>query len=164
MPPDFTPSGTKPNDVIADTSSMTDLAHIMVEVDKDRGILHLTADDIVRILDEDGLNELCHKVSGVLQELPDDRKYYLMVNISKLVIVPELAKAYSERVDFLCQNFLCANGLVRYGHQITRVTARLGHEKYLHNNAHIFGTRQEAEAYLQGLIEGQKVGALDATE
>lgn len=141
---------------------MNNLAGLLIETDRERGILHLTAERVIRIEDEAQLGELCHKVGGVLEELPRDRRYYLMVNISRIVIVPELAKAYSEKVEFLCEHFLCADGLVRYGHQITRLTARLGHEKYLHNDPHLFGTRQEAEDYLLELIKSNAARTVDS--
>ncbi len=90
------------------------------------------------------LGELCRRVGEVLQELPQHRRCYMMVNISRIVIAPELDKSYSEKVEYLCNTFLCDNGLVRYGHQITRRTAMPGHEKYLGNDPHSFSTRQEA--------------------
>ena len=140
------------------------LADLAIEVNREKGILHLTADQVIRIENESQLAELCQRVGGAIQELPQNRRYYLMVNVSKIVIVPELAKAYSEKVDFLCQNFLCADGLVRYGHQITRLTARLGHEKYLRNDPHLFGTKQEAEHYLLELYRKQAEESLDPIE
>jgi len=137
---------------------------VTIETDRERGVLHLTVEGVVRVEDEAQLGELCRKVGSVFDELPRDRRYYLMVIISRIVIMPELARAYAEKVDFLCQNFLCANGLVRYGHQITRLTARLGHEKYLQNDPHLFGTRRETENYLRALIDNKASGLLDSAD
>ena len=143
---------------------MNSLHGVLIEIDRQKGLLHLTAEGIIRIEDEAHLDQLCGEVGDVLDELPRDRRYCLMVNISLIVIVPELAKAYSEKVDYLCENFLYADGLVRYGHQITRLTARLSHEKYLHNDPHLFGTRQEAEDYLQELMTHRAAGISESTD
>ncbi len=110
------------------------------------------------------LGELCREVGEVLQKLPQHQRYYMMVNISRIVIVPELAKSYSEKVEYMCNTVLCDNGLVRYGHQITRVTAMLGHEKYFGNDPHLFGTRQEAENYLKELIKNETAGVLNSVD
>lgn len=143
---------------------MVFLLNLLIEIDRDRGIVHLTADQIIRIEDGSQLEGFCRMVNDTFRELPQNRRYYLMVDISRIVIVPELARAYSEKVDFLCRNYLYAEGLVRYGHQITRLTARLGHEKYLRNDPHLFGTKQEAETYLSELSRKQAEKALNSAD
>lgn len=82
-----------------------------------------------------------------------DGRFYLIVDMSNLIIEPELTDIYAKHAGAICEKYIFPDGVARYGFEITRVTVRRGHEEYLNKDPNIFNSRQDAYVYINSLIE-----------
>ena len=129
----------------------------IVDYDPEKRILHITAEQKIIVSDEKTLNEMCNFVCSFLTENGKGERSYMIVDISKIVIDPDLAPEYSEHIKKLLDKLLYPEGLVRYGLEITRLTARLGHARNRDKEPLFFHTKDEAFAFVQGRIHQQSV-------
>lgn len=77
----------------------------------------------------------------------------MITDYSKIIIEPENIDEYAAEIKKIIDTYLYPEGLARYGFEITRVTARLGHATYLGGSPNLFNTREEADAYIRSLAE-----------
>lgn len=76
----------------------------------------------------------------------------MVTNLGKLSFEPSLSKLYAAKSRHLLDKYIYPNGIARYGFEISRITVRHGFRDFLHLEPNIFTTRQEAFAYIYGLI------------
>jgi hypothetical protein len=129
---------------------------VILDFDESKRILIVSAEEKITLETKEALNMMCKVVSSLLGKYTSDDLCYMAMDISKIAIEPSLVAYYSEKVEFLCKNYLHPGGLVRFGFEITRVTAQMGHDKYLHTDPHLFRNRHEALEYLDKLISQNK--------
>lgn len=120
----------------------------IIEFDAATNTLHLSATELMQVTTKEQLGALCNIVSEALREHTAGSRCFLLVDISKIAIEPELAEPYSEKIGTLCERYLLPDGLVRYGSEITRVTAQIGHEAFQLDTPNLFRTKIEALKYL----------------
>ena len=142
---------------------------IITEFDTQRRIFHLTAKSPLNIRTNAELNELflkhqppyelCGMVKSLLTEHTADERCHMVVDVSKIVIDPMLVSEYMQKVKFLCDHYIYPDGLARYGYQITRITAMIGHQRYMQKEAPLFRNKMEAVKYIEELIEARKLGS-----
>lgn len=133
---------------------MTD-SHLRIRIDRQRNIVHVTADKLVRVSSEKMLEEVCGEVATFLSEQLEGRRCYLVVNISRIQIDDDLHEVYARHVEGMMADCIIPGGLVRYGYGITRLTAIEGHRHMSEKDPHLFATEQEAFVYIDSLIAQQ---------
>jgi len=119
------------------------------------GILHVSTTREIHISNEERLEDLFVTVESKLDELDRDR-FYVVVDLSGLVIDTNLAQAYGARAQKMAKGYLEPNGFARYGYQITRVTVMLASESSPDFEKNLFSTREEAFEYIRTLIVATK--------
>ncbi len=124
---------------------------LITDFDKEHRILHLSATETVDVRTEDDLGELCEAVQEAIQALGPER-CYMIVDLSKIAIDPELAPAYGDKVEGMCEACLYPHGLARYGYRITRVTIRLSGRAIDASDETLFKTEDEARQYIHKQI------------
>jgi hypothetical protein len=118
------------------------------EFDANRRVLHLSAERPAHIQNTYQLNSVCKEVSRILEEHTAEGRYYLLVDMSTIVIEPALVDEYSKKIKNISERFLVPDGLLRYGHQITRITAKLAHEQQNLDDPLFFRSKAEALNYI----------------
>ena len=126
---------------------------IIGEFDSDKRIFHLSATEVLRVDTKEQLEELCSAVFVKLGKYMESGRCYMIVDLTKFIIEPKLADYYAEKIQTISQNCLYPNGLARYGYQITRATIRMGHKDKIDGDPNLFGTKQEAFDFINGLIQ-----------
>lgn len=121
------------------------------EFDADNRILHLSYRSVVYIKTEEQLRLLMHSFSEYLRSHFGTERIYIVINMSRLIIEPELSRLYGQLAGEINDAFTYPNGIARYGHQITRITVRRGYTEYRREDPNLFGTRIEAESFLRSL-------------
>jgi len=133
---------------------------ILVEFAEEERIVHLSATEVLRINTEEKLNDLCGCVQERLESFGPE-KVYMIVDLSKFSIEPNLAEVYGQKIAILSEHFLYPEGLARYGYQITRVTIMIADESDPGLGTGMFGTREEAFRYIRSLIKARSAGKID---
>jgi len=124
--------------------------------DDNRRILHLGYKERYHIATEIDLKTTMTAFDSMLHQLSAQGRIYLIVDMSNLIIEPELSEAYARFVQHITETHVMPGGIARYGYQITRVTVRLGYAEYLDDSPNIFGSREEAYDYIYSLIARQQ--------
>jgi hypothetical protein len=122
------------------------------EFDGDNRILHLSYRSVLYIKTEERLRLLMGGFSEYLQSHFGTERIYIVINMSRLIIEPELSRLYGQLAGEISDAFTHPNGIARYGHQITRITVRRGYTEYRNEDPNLFGTRVEAEGFIRSLI------------
>ncbi len=129
-----------------------DVNDLIVEYDSERHLVHVTASRPLSIATaEDGYamsNWVKARLSGYFAE----RRGYMITDYTRISIEPSLIKVYIEEMGDIIRKFLLPNGIARYGLEITRITAKLGHEIEIGGNPNLFITKVEALEYIDSLI------------
>jgi hypothetical protein len=128
----------------------------IIEYDAAANTLHLSATSRIQVTTRSQLNGLCDIVTQALQNHSEKGKCFLLVDISKIVVEPDLAEPYSEKIGKLCEKYILPDGLVRYGSGITRVTAQIGHEAFQLDTPHLFRTKAEALKYIGEMLAAKR--------
>lgn len=123
------------------------------DFDDDRRIFHLSAREVIHVDTKEQLEELCSAVFGKLEKHISTDRCYMIVDLAKFIIEPELADYYAEKIQTIAQNCLYPNGLARYGYQITRMTVRLGYKENVAGDPNLFGSKRSAYEFIDRLIQ-----------
>lgn len=118
-------------------------------------IVHLSASQILQVNDYSQLIELCQAVEDKLEEFGPERMY-MIVDLAKFSINPDLSEEYKTTIGLIGQKFLYPDGWVRYGYQITRVTIMLANDTEDTDHIGLFSTKKEAYQRIQELINQNK--------
>lgn len=130
---------------------MTLLAHLITEFDEEYRIMHLSASKPIEVKTKQELKMLCQEVGMRLQNYADGKRCFMVVDLGAIIIEPDLAESYSQKVQAMTDNFLYPSGLIRYGYQMTRVTAKIGYQTGKLKNLLLFPTKFEAYDYIKKL-------------
>lgn len=131
---------------------MFDPENLIAEFDPETRIVHLTARRPVHACTLAEGRELGQAVKKLLERFLSDGRGYLLTDYSKIILEPVEVEQYSRVIRDLLDTYLYPGGIARYGFEISRVTARLGHKEYIGGNPNLFDTREAAVTYLKGLI------------
>ena len=132
---------------------MFDIKDLVGEFDEQYRIVHLTAKRPVHVTTLEQGKILSQAVNEILTQFLAGRRGYLITDYSKIIIEPEKIDEYAAVIKQLIDTYLYPGGLARYGFEITRVTARLGHAAYLGGSPNLFNSRKEAVEYIRSLVE-----------
>jgi hypothetical protein len=130
---------------------MFDLSGLIAEFDEQNKIVHLTAKEQIRCKTLEQGFELARALKDILDSHFSDERGYLITDYSKIIIEPKHIDEYAAFIKDIMDKYLHPDGIARYGFEITRVTAQLGHQLYLGSSPNLFNTYEEAIAYIQGL-------------
>lgn len=144
----------------ADNITMLEIEVLKGEFDENRQVLHVSAERPAHIQNAHQLNKVCDDVCEMLEKYTSDGRCYLLVDMSTLVIEPELVDEYGRKVKKIAKQYLLPNGLLRYGFQITRVTATLAHQKQQIDDPLFFRSKDEALDYIDNLSKRQSAKIL----
>lgn len=125
---------------------------VIGEFDSARKTLHLTARERALAQTQQELNELCESIRTIIKQYCRDERIYMVVDLSKIIIEPQLSEEYAKKVKSLYEDFLVPGGLLRYGLQITRITIKLGHDTNLNSDTSFFRSKEAAFAHIDKLI------------
>ena len=137
----------------ADTITMLEIEVFKSEFDQSRRVLHLSAERPIHVQNRRQLNKACEDVCEILARHTTDSRCYLLVDMSKVVIEPEMAEEYSRKIKGISEQYLLPNGLLRYGLQITRVTAMLAHKRQSMDDPLFFRSKDEAVEYIDNELK-----------
>jgi len=121
---------------------------LKIEFDEESRILSLSADEKMYLNDEEDLRGFCGILKDELTKHTEIDKCFLAVDISKVVVDPNISDIYMELAKELLENYLYPNGLARYGYEITRVTVIKSSVKS-NTDANLFSNKAEAINYLK---------------
>ena len=130
---------------------MIPLENLITEFDDEYRIMHLSASEPIEVKTKLELKELCMEVGARLQKYAAGRRCFMVVNLGAIIIEPDLADSYAQKVQYLTDNFLYPGGLIRYGYQMTRVTAKIGYQTGKLKDLFLFPTKYEAYEFLKKL-------------
>jgi hypothetical protein len=131
---------------------MFDLSNLIGEFDKQNRILHLTASAPIRCKTREQGYALAAAVKSILNQNLSGKLGYMITDYSKIIIEPKHIDEYAAALKELMNTYLYPGGLARYGFDISRVTAQIGHRIYLGGSANLFNTKEEAFEYIHDLI------------
>jgi hypothetical protein len=138
---------------------------LIMEFDEQRLIVHLTAKNPIHVTTLEQGKELSRAVKDILDQYLSCRRGYMVTDYSKIIIEPEKIDEYAGEVRQIMDAYLQPGGLARYGFEITRVTARLGHAAFLGGSPNLFNTKEEAFDYIRKLREEQlRTGIADPAQ
>lgn len=129
------------------------IEQIAVDFDERYRILHVASRVIIHPTSPEHLGIVFAAFKKMLDKYTATGRIYLIIDMSNIVIEPELRAAYSDYARDIYQKYVYPQGVARYGYQITRITVRSGHGTYLQENPNIFNSRDEAESYIHSMIE-----------
>lgn len=131
---------------------MFDLTNLISDFDSEKRLLHLSARVPIKCTKREHGYALAEAVTKILKKHFGDEPGYLITDFSKIVIEPLYIDEYAAAVKKIIDTFLYHGGYARYGFEISRVTAQLGHDVYMGIPANIFNSRDEAFSYINNLI------------
>ncbi|MEZ5360538.1 MAG: hypothetical protein R3F48_17120 [Candidatus Zixiibacteriota bacterium] len=132
------------------------LSSVRVDFDKQKNIIHIGFGEEVTIHTENELYAMYGKFEQYLKSLGSDRRYYLVIDMSNLIINQNLAHQYAMEISRLSKKYLHDDGIARYGYQMTRIVVKRAHEEYLNKDPRLFGNKKEAYDYIESLIEPEE--------
>ncbi len=131
---------------------MFNLDDLIGEFDPATGIVHITARRPIHATTlEQGL-ALALAFRDILARYLIDRRGYMISDYTKIILEPVHISAYADAVQKIIDTYLHPGGIARYGLQISRITASLGHRSYLGGSPNLFETKEEAYAFIHDLI------------
>jgi hypothetical protein len=131
---------------------MPDFSNIILEYDSSKRVLHLSARSRVYIDSIEKLNNLCETVGAFLNKNVRDGKCFMVVELPKIAIDTKLVDEYSKHIKGMYEKYIYDGGLLRYGFEITRITAQIGHKKHLKGEPLLFRNQDEAFAYIDKIL------------
>lgn len=132
---------------------MFNINDLVGEFDEQRLTVHLTAKNPIHVTTLEQGYILSRAVKDILDRHLAGRRGYMITDYGKIIIEPEKIDEYASEVKKIMDAYLQPGGLARYGFEITRVTARLGHAAYLGGSPNIFNSKEEASRYIDQLRE-----------
>ena len=132
------------------------------EFDESTKITHISARREFVVNTEEQLNEMFTCFHALLESNVRGR-CYLLIDLPKFCISPELQKRYGEFVKQTVEKYGFPGGVARYGYHITRVTVKLGLGGNSDEANGLFSTRAEATEYLMKLIADRSRASADMT-
>lgn len=123
------------------------------EFDEERLIVHLTAINPIHVTTLEQGYILSRAVKDMLNRYLCGRRGYMITDYGRIIIEPEKIDEYAAEVKDIMDTYLQPGGFARYGFEITRVTARLGHAAYIGGSPNLFNTKDEALRYIHELQE-----------
>jgi len=132
---------------------MFNIEDLVGEFDERYRIVHLTAKRTIHATTLEQGKMVSAAVQAILAKLLRGRRGYMITDYSRIILEPEHIDIYAAEIKRIIDTFLYPGGLARYGFEITRVTARLGHATYLGGSPNLFNTREQAENYIRTLAE-----------
>ena len=130
--------------------------YFVVDFDESRRIMHLAYARRIRLQTKHHVDQSFALFQTVCERYYSQGRFYLIIDISNLVIEPELTAVYAKNVKKILDKYILPRGVARYGHQITRLTIRRAYSDYLGENPQIFATRGEACAYIDEVINANR--------
>ena len=130
--------------------------HMIAEFDEADRIVHLSSGKPRRMTTGEHLEQAFAYLRSILDRYIDKGRVYLIIDMSNIIIEPDLKSMYATRAHAISEKYIMPHGIARYGYQITRVTVRTGYTDHLREEPNIFNSREEAYAYIRGLIAGYK--------
>ncbi len=121
-------------------------------------IVYLSYKEMVAVATQDQLDDLMTAFRDFLEQYRAEGSVYIIIDMSHLTIDPALSDAYVRWAGAIADTYAYPGGIARYGHQITRVTVRRGYRDHRADSPNLFGTRQEAYAYIQSLKNEGEAG------
>jgi hypothetical protein len=131
---------------------MFDLNNLIFEFDEVERIVHLTAGEPIRCSSREQGYALARAVKEFLQTKLGGEKGYLITDYSKIIIEPKFVDEYAAVIKEIFDTYLHPGGYARYGFEISRVTAQLGHSVYLGSDPNLYNSREEAYQFIHNLI------------
>jgi hypothetical protein len=122
------------------------------EFDEVHRILHLAYKRTVHPTTPAHLEMKFNALRKVLDQYISSGRIYLIIDMSNLILEPDLKMKYVELARGIRDTYIMPGGIARYGFQITRITVRQGYNTYLGESPNIFNSRGEAYAYIHSLI------------
>jgi hypothetical protein len=130
--------------------------NMIVEFDEADRIVHLSVRKPRRMTTGEHLEQSFANLRSILDEYIAEGRVYLIIDMSNIIIEPDLKSMYATQAHAISEKYIMPHGIARYGYQITRVTVRTGYTDHLQEEPNIFNSREEAYAYIRGLIAGCK--------
>jgi len=150
------------NEAMAVKNEGPDFSQLVTEYDETNRIIHLTARKPVRCVTLQQGYRLAEAVEELIKSHLMNKRGYLVVDYSRIIIEPRHISEYASAIKRLFETYLYPGGYARYGFEITRVTAHIGHEKYIKSSPNIFQTKDEAYAHIYNLIESNRGAGEDS--
>ena len=138
--------------------------NMIVEYDEHHRIVHISVKKPRRLTTKRHLEQAFARLREVLDTYIDEGRVYLIIDMSNLIIEPDLKSIYAALAHAISEKYIAPHGIARYGYQITRVTVRTGYSDHLREEPNIFNSREEAYTYIHALIAGCKNKILTAAE
>jgi hypothetical protein len=130
---------------------MIELDILKGEFDESRRVLHLTAERPAHIRNTVQLEKVCDDVCRLLEQHTVTGRCYMLVDTSMIEIIPEMAEEHIVKMNNICEKYLLPDGLLRYGSQITGITAKVTHEMQNLDDQLLFRSKAEALEYIDNL-------------
>jgi hypothetical protein len=127
--------------------------YLLIDFDEKHRILHIAYRRTIHPTSEKNLDAIFSAFEEVLAEYTKSGRIYLIIDMTNIIIEPELKAAYIARARAIMDKYIFPGGIARYGFQITRITVRAGFDQYTHDNPNIFNSKEEAYEYIYSLIE-----------
>lgn len=144
---------------------MFNIHDLVGEFDEQRLTVHLTAKNPIHVTTIEQGYELSRAVKAILSRFLAGRRGYMVTDFGKIIIEPEKIDEYAAEVKDIMDTYLYPDGFARYGFEITRVTARLGHAAYIGGSPNLFNTKEEAFRYIYELREEHlRAGIIDRAQ
>lgn len=130
---------------------MRDTRQIISEFDPELRVLHISAERPVLIDDQAVLEEIMTQINADLCDLSGRGRCYLMLDISRIVVEPQLAEHFFESLKRLREDHLFPEGLVRYGLQLGRNLVQVDQKSLDVKYTAVVRTSSEARKYIDRL-------------
>ena len=127
-----------------------------IKFDESLHIMQLGYDKPVHLRTKNQLVVFFDTFRTICDRYKSSGRFYLIINMTNLVIEPELCCIYAQNAKSIIDNYIIPDGVARYGHQITRLTVRRAYSDHLGEDPHIFSSFAEASAHIQNLISKNK--------
>lgn len=126
---------------------------IIAEFDAENRIVHLTARKRSLIKNMEDGKRLSERVRGILDKYLPTGRVFMITDYTKIVIDPSLLNLYCQEMKEIIDKYIFPGGVARYGLDIGRITAQLGHSLHIGGNPNLFTTKEEAFEYIINLKE-----------
>jgi hypothetical protein len=126
-----------------------DIRDLVAEFDPEYRIVHQTGKREMFFETIPQAELLANATDKNLSRLLGNERGYLITDITKIVIDPAVVELFADRINALIGKYLHPHGIARYGYAIGRVTVRMGHEAHGLEDLNLFGSHEEAFAYIK---------------
>lgn len=132
---------------------MSLLSSILIDFDSRKNIIHVSYKEEINILTEDDLYSKFNYLEEYIKALGADRRYYLVVDMSNLIINPSLVHQYAMESSRISNTYFHEDGVARYGFQMSRIVVKRAHRENLNGHPRIFSSKKDAFDYIESLIK-----------